>query len=152
MGWKETPGLPIVNEPSPHREEASSINNNTSETVSMARLASIILETQYLSISQPGAVSKNHPLVCVCNQLDEQFLCWSPQTVLASFQIQCINYTLPSLQAAHHTLEHQEGIPLNVQLCGRRLWDWYCVGVALMSHPQVSQYYDSAMTHFSVEE
>lgn len=84
--------------------------------VPTASLVSILWETQYFGISQPGAVNGNHPLFVFVNQLDEQFLCQSSQTVLASFQIKYINYTLPSLQAAHHPLEYQEGIS-NVQIC-----------------------------------
>lgn len=83
----------------------------------MASLISILWETQYFGISQPGAVNKNHPLFVFVNQLDEQFLCRSSQTVLASCQMKCINYTVPSLQAAHHPSEYQKGIPLNVQIC-----------------------------------
>lgn len=65
--------------------------------------------------------NKNHPLFVFVNQLDEQFPCSSSQTVLASFQIKCINYTLPSLQAAHHPSAYQEGFPLKVQICASAL-------------------------------
>lgn len=81
--------------------------------VPTASLVSILWETQYFGISQPGAVNKNRPWFAFVNQLDEQFLCRASQTVLASFQIRCINHPLPCLQAAHHPLEYQEEFPLN---------------------------------------
>lgn len=97
-----------------------------------ASLASILWETQYFGISQPGVVNRNHPLFVFVNQLDEQFLCRSSQTVLASFQIKCINYTLPSLQAAHHPLEYQKGFPLKAQICVSRLLRLVLCGVCLL--------------------
>jgi hypothetical protein len=85
--------------------------------VPTATLANILWETQYFGISQPGAVNEKHPLFMCVNQLDEQFLCRSSQTVLASFQIKSINSTLPSLQAAQHPLAYREGFTLNERMC-----------------------------------
>lgn len=86
--------------PSPHLESASSTNQNACEVVPTASLASIFGEAPCFGVSQPGAANKNHPLFVFVNHLDEQFLCGSSQTALACFQVKCINYTLPSLQAA----------------------------------------------------
>lgn len=86
--------------PSPHLEEASSTKKKACEVVPTASLESILGETQCFGVSQPGAANKNHPLFVFVNHLDEQFLCGSSQTVLACFQVKCINYPLPSLQAA----------------------------------------------------
>lgn len=75
---------PLYYELSPHPtwKKLAALNNNTSEVVPTVRLASVLWETQYFGLSQPGAVNKSYPLFVFVISLMSSFcvdlpkLCW----------------------------------------------------------------------------